>query len=117
MKKIILALFLVGIMIGSAYAVVDLAYTVSLTTNYQKVTVNTPGTGHCVPIAVWTADGTGFYLAKDAAGTGERFIPGVDTSFGGWSNDCVKIDSDGTLLWAKAASGTPTLYVDIGRGD
>lgn len=96
---------------ASAYAIIDLAYTASLTTSYQKVSISKEHSGACVPVAVWTSDNTAFYLAQDASGTGERFIP-ADTS---WGNNCVKVDTDGGIFWVKAESGTPTLYIDVGR--
>ena len=115
MKKIILAvILLVGISVVS-YALVDKCFTKVLSTSYQEVTVTLSSTAKCVPVLVWTSDGTGFYIAQDASGTGARFIPGEDISFSGWGNDCVKVDSDGVIFWAKAVTGTPTLYIDVGR--
>lgn len=110
-KVCLTIIFLIGLLIGVSNAIVDNAVEKTLSTSYAKVSLTGSVPSRCVPIAVWTADGTSFYIASDSSGTGEKLIP-ADIVY---SNDCVKIDSDGGILWAKASSGTPVLYVDIGR--
>ena len=110
MKKYLIV-FIVLCVAATAYAVIDYAVETALTTSYAVIKDTTKRYNQCVPIAVWTADSTAFYIAQDAAGTGEKYIP-ADTFY---TNNCVMISDDGTIFWAKAAAGTPTLYIDIGR--
>jgi len=110
-KVCLIILFLIGLVIGISSAMVDDAVEATLSTSYAKISMTGSVPNACVPVLVWTKDGTAFCIASDAAGTGEKCIP-ADTAY---SNDCVKIDSDGGIMWVKADSGTPTLYIDIGR--
>jgi hypothetical protein len=112
MKKLLLIISIL-LIASISYAVVDYAVSKALTTSYAVVKDTSKIYNQCVPISVWTEDGTAFYIAQDAAGTGVKYIPA--DSF--YSNDCVKISSDGTIMWAKAAAAIPTLYVDIGRSN
>ena len=111
LKRLVIAVLLVGVLAFSANAIINIAVEQSITTSYSEIFV--PSWTHgksCIPIAAWTDDGTAFYIAQDNIGTGVRFIPANAT----YSNDCVKPNSDGSLMWVKSVENT-TLYVDIGR--
>jgi len=110
-KVCLIILGVIGLIVSISNAIIDNAVEATLSTSYAKVSMTGEVPNACVPILVWTKDGTAFCIASDASGTGEKCIP-ADTAYG---NDCVKIDSDGGILWVKADSGTPTLYIDIGR--
>jgi len=97
-----------------AYAMVDVAVKTTTTTAYQKISVPISYARHsCVPIACWTSDGQAFYIAQDAAGTGEKYILADST----YTNDCVRVDADGGIMWFKGTVAQEDFYVDLGRSN
>lgn len=108
---IVLCIFLLAV---SAYAMVDIAVKTTTSVAYQKISVPISyADNSCVPIACWTSDGAAFYIAQDAAGTGEKYIP----TDGTYSNDCVRVDPDGGIMWFKGTVAQADFYVDLGRSN
>lgn len=111
MKKIFIAVLFTLILAVNAYAIIEDAVSYTLNTStYVQVKVPTSYANQaCTHVMMWTGDDSGFYVASDSDGTGVRYFPD-----GMKQSRCVKVDSDGTVLWVKGTT-TGTFYLDLGR--
>ncbi len=63
------------------------------------------------PSAIYTEDGSAFYIATDSSGTDEALIPVSKV----YNSASVKVDpATGIVCYAKAVGGTPNLVVLLG---
>jgi len=63
------------------------------------------------PVSAYTSDGTTFYISKEESPGTDK--PILDTAI--YNNNYIKRGLDGTIFWAKADAGTPSLIVHVGR--
>jgi len=74
----------------------------TLSASYQAITLPSADRRS---FSAQTSDGTSFYVAVDASGTGEALVESGAQTINRMSSN------DDTIFWAKAFSGTPDLTV------
>lgn len=100
----------VGILSSSWATVIQGAIPTTVnSTTYTKITNTGPS---CNGFLIWITDCSGFYYARDAAGTGETYVnPDVACSFGFPQY----VPSGEDVVWIKSVSASTTLYFQAGK--